>query len=119
VYTCLITNSGNILLLLLVSLGLSIHFQFEQFLLQGFYISLFFKSCRYCNVARLKMADSPRRLKFVPATGDQHETVQGHISVPVTTRRARRRDPSPSDQTLDLDTHIAAPAVTQSDNGPL
>jgi len=67
------------------------------------------------------MAGSPRRLKFVPATGERwrHETVQGHISVPVTTRRTRRRDPSPSDQTLDLDTHIAAPAVTQSDNGPL
>jgi hypothetical protein len=61
----------------------------------------------------IKMADSPRRLKFVPATGDRwrHETVQGHISVSVTTRRTRRRDPSPSDQ------HIAAPAVTRFDEG--
>jgi hypothetical protein len=50
------------------------------------------------------MADGPRRLKFVPATGDRwrHETVRGHIAVPVTTQRTRRRDPSPSDETLNL-----------------
>ena len=37
------------------------------------------------------MADGPRRLKFVPVKGDRwrHETVQGHISAPVTTHQTR------------------------------
>ncbi|KAN0066939.1 hypothetical protein V8E54_014997, partial [Elaphomyces granulatus] len=86
------------------------------------------------------MADGPRRVRPVPTKGDRwrHETVQGHISAPVTTPRTRRRDPSPSDQTphghisvpvttprtrrrdpsplvQTLDDHIATPIATQSD----
>ncbi|KAN0072900.1 hypothetical protein V8E54_000487 [Elaphomyces granulatus] len=47
------------------------------------------------------MADGPRRLRFGPTNADcwRHETVEGHIPAPVTTRRTRRRDPS-SDRTL-------------------
>jgi hypothetical protein len=37
------------------------------------------------------MEDGPRRVKFVPVKGDcwRNETVQGHISVPVTGKRRR------------------------------
>jgi hypothetical protein len=57
------------------------------------------------------MADGPRRVRPVPTMGDRwrNETVQGHISASVTTRRTRRQDPSPSDQTLH--SHISAPVT--------
>ena len=59
------------------------------------------------------MADGPQRLRFGPTNADcwRHETVEGHIPAPVTTRRTRRRNPSPLDQTLDG--HHSVPVTTR------